>query len=169
MKRLILSGLITVALVAGTWRVGRAQEPSTAANPPNISGSWAVDTSAEGQPLFVAGRPVQPSFGTRFVAWQDRRTLFVGRIIADEPDVTIYRFDAPESLNFEGGAEKTVSSAAWQDRTLTIQTRVADAPGTLPRNKLVRVISLDAKGRLLVQTTNGLDSTYLTVYRRVAM
>lgn len=33
-------------------------------------------------------------------------------------------------------------------------------------NKLVRVMSLDANGRLLIGTTNGLDPVHLTVYRR---
>jgi hypothetical protein len=188
MKRLILTAVITVALVAVVGRVGRAQTQAPA-NHPDFSGKWAVDVLASSpglvldatrltQPFLVTPpKTLQPSFANTFIARQDSSALAIDRRVGSDqtrPRIVIRvvcRLDGSDSLNVEG-TTKTVSTVTWRNGaptshndTLTILTRLADT-GTVPGLNLERVMSLDADGRLLIGTKSGIDPTYLTVYRR---
>jgi hypothetical protein len=183
MKKLILTAAIVIGVVAGMGRIGGAQT-QTPANHPDFSGKWTVDIQAsspgvvlDGERLvhpFLVSVPttLQPSFANAFIARQDSSTLRIQRemdrqVVTTNVTVSSYRLNGSETTNIEGAMTKTASRATWQDGRLTIVTRIANADGSLPRNKLERVMSLDASGRLLIETTNGLDPVYLTVYRRV--
>jgi hypothetical protein len=179
MNKLILTAVIAVAMVAGMGRVGRALEQSAAR--PDFSGKWAVDIQASSPGLVLDGerlvqpflmtppKTLQPSFANVFTARQDSETLRVQREIRQgvtmSLTVSYYRLDGSETTNVEGAFTKTASKATWQGGTLTILTRLADT-GTIPRLELERLMSLDATGRLLVETKSGGGPAYLTVYRR---
>jgi hypothetical protein len=182
MNKLILTAAIVIGVVAGMGRIGGAQT-QTPANHPDFSGKWTVDIQAsspgvvlDGErlvPAFLVSVPttLQPSFANAFIARQDSSTLRVQREmdrqgVTTNLTVSYYRLDGSETTNIEGAMTKTVSTATWQNKTLRILTRNADVDAALPRNKLERVMSLDANGRLLIETKNGIDPTYLTVYRR---
>jgi hypothetical protein len=193
MKKLILTAVTTVAIVAGAWRVGRAQA-QPAANHPDFSGKWAVDVQASSPGLVPDGvvemrtSPLTPrstpggpaSFGSAFTARQDSSALAVeSKFGVGQPDMTVvykdmtvvYKLDGSDSMNLEG-TSNTVSTATWRNGTLTILTRLTEINGMdvgvhLARGtRAERVMSLDANGRLLINTTVGVDPTYLTVYRR---
>jgi len=187
MKKLIFTAAIVIGIVAGVGHVGRAQDQSAAR--PDFSGKWAVDIQASSPGLVPDGVVERraslliprstpggrPSFASAFTARQDASNLTVERKVGvgvDQTDLTVvYRLDGSASMNLEGKAN-TVSTATWRNGTLTILTRLAEVNGetvgvNLARtSQLERVMSLDANGRLLIETTNGLDPTYLTVYRR---
>jgi hypothetical protein len=182
MNKLTLTAGIVIGVVAGAGRIDRAQQQSAVR--PDFSGKWAVDTQASSPGLLTEEEPARailmpsattspttlvPSFANAFVARQNSETLRVQRDIRQGTtmilNVVYYRLDGSETTNIEGGFTKTASRATWQDGRLTILTHIADAD-TLPRLNLERVMSLDANGRLLIDTENGIDPTYLTVYRR---
>src|ERR1700733_1751562 len=89
MKNLTLTAVMTVALVVGTGRGGRAREQSPGR--PDFSGKWAVDIQASSPGLLPDGvverraspltpRPTPggpPSFGSAFTARQDSGALTV--------------------------------------------------------------------------------------------
>jgi hypothetical protein len=186
MTKLILAPLIAVTLVAGASRIGRAQEQS--ASRPDFSGKWAVDWQASSPGLLPDGvlegrrfprkpRPTPggpPTFAPAFTAHQDESALTVEMKVGvvNKDTTVVYKLDGSDSLNLEGMA-KTVSTATWQHGTLMILTHVTEINGKGVGADLVhatrseRVMSLDASGRLLIDTTVGVDPTYLTVYRRV--
>ena len=179
MNKLILTAVITVAIAAGAGRVGRAQTQA-AANYPDFSGKWAVDIQASSPGLLLDGEPFlvtrpttpQPSFTNAFTARQDSGTLRVQRETRSQGvtislTVSYYRLDGSETTNIEGAMTKTASTATWQYGALLIVTRMAD-PEALPHKKLGRIMSLDANGRLVIDTMVGGDPMYLTVYRRAA-
>jgi hypothetical protein len=181
MNKLIQTAAIGILVVAAIEPVGRAQT-EVRANHPDFSGTWAVDIRASTPGVVLDGvqavqpfdvtppTTLHPTFANGFVARQDGSTLSVQRIdrqnVATSLTVVYYRLDGSESTNVEGGMTTTASTATWQNSTLTIVTSFTDA-GSLLRRTLKRVMSMDANGRLLVETTVPAGPTYLTAYRRI--
>ena len=159
--------------VAGASRVGNAQEPAATRNHPDFSGKWAVDSPVK---AFIAGPGgngpafvpwARPSLGLVVTIKQDGDTLSV----ADQTAQTlVFKLDGSVSRNLVGQrGTVTVSRVTWQGSKLVILQRLGPNidDESIPRNKIVRGISIDADKRLLVETTDGLDPTYITVYKPV--
>jgi hypothetical protein len=133
---------------------------------PNFSGTWVFDATAS-PGVYELGR-YQPSFASAFVARQTASQLTITHDVGPPPQsmTVVYQLDGAESPNLEL-THRTMSEATWHVGQLQINTHLADADLALPRNNLERVLWFDATGRLIIQTRNGLDEPYSTVYRRV--
>jgi hypothetical protein len=186
MNKLTLTAAIVIGVVAGAWRVGRAQEQSAAR--PDFSGKWALASS---QP------PGHQAFGDDFSIAQDATTLEVdstghrvslsttrGSSETPFPVRTIYALDgiehptqviadppvttasAPTSgFVMSSGTEESISKATWAGRQLVIMTysriRIT-APNQTPSASVIRrtvrqALSIEADGTLVVESLIGAD------------
>jgi hypothetical protein len=124
------------------------------AQKPSFLGTWRVVPDNSGRP---------PSLGDGFTATQDDGGFVIQRLGSSA--LNRYAFGAAGQPNTTGGSD-SILTAKWDGSRLILDSKVLN-PGRNAASAIRRVLSLDEKGQLVVETaTTPPSAVWTSVYRR---
>ena len=151
--KMVVAGIIAVLL---TGHVAFAQESAHA----DFSGSWQFDASTTTENAKAAKMVAGPIFGDSFVAEQTAAALTLKISAGPLRVAAVYALDGSVSKNLSpGGAPgapdiEVTSRATWDGGRLVIaSTSQSDTNAGPVVVDSVRIMWLDAEGRLVIQRT----------------
>ena len=120
--------------------------------PPNFAGKWTLAPDANAAAGGGRGG-MGGGLGQEATITQDASTLTINRTTQMGEFTSTYKLDGSESrntLNFQGNSVDQLSTAKWDGGKLNVHTKM-DFGGNVVETSMV--MSLDASGNLLVETT----------------